>query len=320
MLQGTVVGLALITVVQLVVPNAPQVGNWRSTAGRERYLSAYDQVRDQWPSPFTTTDVPTRFGTARTYEWVGLTPDSPPVVLLPGRSSGAPMWRDNLNDLVREQRVIALDPLGDAGLSQQTVPLTSVSDQNAWLNDVLDAVSPDSPVHLVGHSFGGATAAGYATQHPDRVATLTLLEPVLTFGSPPSSLYFWSALILLPTPQSWRDEALRRIGGSDDEPESGSNAFEDPLTRMIDVGAREYSAKLPTPVILNSNDLAKLTMPVYVAIAGKHSLAGGETAAKRATTELPDATVKVWPGATHSLPMEVSAALNQDLLKFWKTR
>ena len=48
------------------------------------------------------------------------------------------------------------------------------------------------------------------------------------------------------------------------------------------------------------------------------SLAGGEAAADNARTHLPQATVKVWPGATHSLPMQVPDALGRELLEFWE--
>lgn len=43
------------------------------------------------------------------------------------------------------------------------------------------------PIHLVGHSYGGAVALRYALGRPENVATLTLIEPVafnlLRFGS-----------------------------------------------------------------------------------------------------------------------------------------
>ncbi|MBF9059214.1 alpha/beta fold hydrolase [Rhodobacterales bacterium HKCCSP123] len=38
---------------------------------------------------------------------------------------------------------------------------------------------PDTPCHLVGHSFGATVALRLALDHPDRVASLTLIEPVL---------------------------------------------------------------------------------------------------------------------------------------------
>lgn len=38
---------------------------------------------------------------------------------------------------------------------------------------------PDTPCHLVGHSFGATLALRLALDHPERVASLTLIEPVL---------------------------------------------------------------------------------------------------------------------------------------------
>ena len=60
-------------------------------------------------------------------------------------------------------------------------------------------------------------------------------------------------------------------------------------------------------------------MPVYVGLGGKDSLAGGAAAADKAQTHLPQATVKIWPTATHSLPMQVPDALGRELLEFWDT-
>jgi lipase len=38
---------------------------------------------------------------------------------------------------------------------------------------------PDHPTHLIGHSFGATVALRLALDHPERIASLTLIEPVL---------------------------------------------------------------------------------------------------------------------------------------------
>ena len=258
-------------------------------------------------------DIHTDFGVVRAYEWsTDETARTTPVVLLPGRSSGVPMWSVNLAGFAAGHRVIAFDALGDAGMSVQSSPLTSMADQAEWIDQVLRVLAPDG-VHLVGHSFGGATATAYARFHPERVRSLALLEPVFTFGYPPTRFMAWAMVASLPLiPEGVRERALGRIGGADGETES-----QDPMAVMIRTGTRHYSADLPTPSPLSEDEASTMTMPVYVAIAEHESLAGGERAAQRAQELLPRATVKIWPDTTHSLPMQEPEALGNELEGFW---
>lgn len=55
-------------------------------------------------------------------------------------------------------------------------------DHVADLVAVLDAVDLHQPVHVVGCSYGGAIATRTALDHPDRVASLFLLDPLLPVG------------------------------------------------------------------------------------------------------------------------------------------
>jgi len=49
------------------------------------------------------------------------------------------------------------------------------------LDELLDALEVDRPVHLVGNSFGGAIAYAMAAAHPERVASVVAIE-----GEPPA--------------------------------------------------------------------------------------------------------------------------------------
>lgn len=287
---------------------APGVGHFRSALGTAEYSGHYDDAIARLPSPDTTHDIPTDHGTVRVYEWEG---EGLPVVLFPGRASGTPMWSENLPGFIESRRVLAFDLIGDAGMSTQTAPLNSFDDQAVWIDQVLTELAPDG-AHVVGHSFGGAVAAAYASAYPEKAQSLALLEPAFTIAYPPPSMLFWSVVVSLPwLPGGLRDTAMEHVGGAEPGEMDGQD---DPVALMIAAGTEHYSSSLPTPSPLSDEQAARLTMPVYIALADRDSLAGSE---KQAKDLLPDASLTTWPDTTHSLPMQVPEDLNVVLQQFW---
>lgn len=298
------------------IAGPPGVGHFRSAEGRQVYLDAYAEALGTLPEPTATHDIPTGHGSVRVYEWsTDENREKAPVLLAPGRSSGVPMWGENLPALIAERRVLAFDPLGDAGMSAQTAPFASFGDLARPVDDVVRALAPEG-VHVVGHSFGGATAAAYALRFPERVETLTLLEPVFTLSRPSAGMLAWAMVGSLPfLPEGLRETALERIGGVEESP---ATFGDDPTARMIAAATEHYKAVLPQPATLTDDELAQLAMPVYVAIASDDSLAGGADAVERGEL-LPRGTIRTWPDTTHSLPMQASGELEPVLLGFFAT-
>lgn len=310
LLIALVVWLGADKAISILKP-APEVGLWRSHAGQVAYTQAYQSALAELPAPSAVLDVPTSYGSVRVLRWDG--EEGTPVLLLPGRSSGIPMWAENLPAWIGQRTIYAVDPIGDAGLSSQSVPLADFEDQAHWVAETMAGLGL-TKVHAVGHSFGGANAAILAVEHPELVASLSLIEPVFVLDALPPSTFFWATISQLPLPQEWRDHALAEIGGV-----TVSEIRErTPLSAMIDLGAQHYSAALPTPRTLTEAELAGLSMPVRVDLGGTQSLAGAGAEA-RVRSSIPGSTVVTWPGATHSLPMQESAALGAALLDFWAT-
>jgi pimeloyl-ACP methyl ester carboxylesterase len=256
-------------------------------------------------------DMATAFGTVRVYEFASTrTPGAIPAVLLPGRSSGVPMWASNLADLAAKRTVYALDALGDAGMSVQTRRIENGADQADWLDEAIAGLGSPT-VHLVGHSFGGWSAANYAVRHPERVATLTLVEPVFVFQGLRWQIYAWSLPASLPfLPDRWRDRMLSEIGGSEEIDR------DDPLTRMISDATEHFSAKIPLPERITDEQLRGLRMPVYAAVGASSSMHDPEAAVAVARATVKDVRVDLWPGASHSLPMEFPERLDREVLDF----
>ena len=88
-------------------------------------------------------------------------------------------WTRLTAELGTSYRVIAPDISGyGSQLGWTDLPMT-LADEVAHLGAAIDRV--EGPLHLVGHSYGGAIAFKIATasRFADRVRSLTLIEPVL---------------------------------------------------------------------------------------------------------------------------------------------
>lgn len=309
----TVTAVMLLAVGQIIdfATARPGVGYWRSAEDRARYVTAYDDAMADLPTPDAVLDVPTAYGTVRVIRW-GPDDGSIPVLLLPGRGSGIPMWGENLPGLIDGRTVYALDAVGDAGMSTQSVPLSDPKGQADWIAEALHGLGIER-AHIVGHSFGGASAALLAVHHPKVVASLALIEPIMVIEGMPASIYLWSAVLMLPGPQSWKDRALAEIGGTS----VADVQARTPISRMIDAGTTGYSAQLPMPMTLTDEQWQELDMPVRVDLGGHSELAGGQRSADRISSLLQEAEVTVWPGGTHSLPMNEHERIDAQLLGFW---
>jgi pimeloyl-ACP methyl ester carboxylesterase len=101
-----------------------------------------------------------------------------PVVCLHSSASSSAQWRRLAGELASRYHVLAVDLHGHGGTSAwpYTRPMR-LADEVALLRPLLAALP--SPIHLIGHSYGGAVAAKIALAIPERIQSLVLVEPVL---------------------------------------------------------------------------------------------------------------------------------------------
>ena len=123
-----------------------------------------------------------------------------PVVLLHSSACSSAQWRRLSETLSERFRVIAPDLVGYGGSDPWAGPGSlRLSDEAALVGQALaDDLGPgyDGPLHLVGHSYGGAVALHVAQRGlggpvPAKLTSLTLIEPVafhLLWNSDPNGL------------------------------------------------------------------------------------------------------------------------------------
>src|SRR5579863_5264492 len=102
-----------------------------------------------------------------------------PIVLVHGAGCNLEDMRLALGErLAGRHRVILVDRAGLGWSERKGRRGSSPAYQAAMLRDVLDRLGVARAV-VVGHSWGGALAAAFALDHPQRVAGLVLLAPPL---------------------------------------------------------------------------------------------------------------------------------------------
>lgn len=203
--------------------------------------------------------------------WCASFTGKPKLMLVHGVTSSAAMWAVNAAPLSATYDLIVPDLIGHGG-STNTWSGNSVDAQVEHLGAILDSLKVHEAVYVVGNSYGGAIAANFAEQRPDRTRALVIGDgPANTYNKALAD----SATIALGAPGGVRDffdpktpeEFLRNINGILYEPRKIPRWA---LKQMFDAGAERrpgYLALLDD-LMARESDYANRrymwTMPAYV--------------------------------------------------------
>lgn len=123
-----------------------------------------------------------------------------PIVLLHSSMSSKLQWYNLMESLSRDYLAIAVDfyGYGDSPYPENTEKFC-LSDEITLVESLLaDIIPPDEPIHLVGHSYGGAVGLRFCyrgeeqnLQNQRRILSLALFEPV-AFHLLPETEEAWS--------------------------------------------------------------------------------------------------------------------------------
>jgi pimeloyl-ACP methyl ester carboxylesterase len=234
-----------------------------------------------------------------------------PVVFLHCSASTGEQWWAQFERLSRHHRVIAPDLFGcGESESWQGRGRLTLEAEAAIVEAFIDYCG--EPVHLVGHSYGGALALRAALDYPDGIKTLTLIEPV--------------AFHLLRHDESHGVEHFRKVRGVADcislavlcgDYQAGMGCFVDywngegTWARMKDDKRAALAGRITRVVLDFAATTGEETTPAaYVrvgmptlVIRGDRSPAPVRHLAEVLEDTLPDAVLETVQGAGHMLPM-----------------
>lgn len=246
----------------------------------------------------------------------------PTVVLGHSSTASSGQWRSLVARLQNRYRLIAPDHLGYGRTAAYPGGSPLVEHELAIIDGLLNGVR--GSVHLVGHSHGGALLARTAVREPERVQSLTLIEPTL--------FYLLAATQRMTAHQEILDQAQRVIryvtAGDSEEAARGFidywvatgayDAMDDRVRAPVTAGMAKLRDEWPTAFEAREATLeavAALSMPIQL-IAGSNTTPAALGVIAVLRNIWPAAEYAEIAGAGHMSPVTHAERVNEVVERF----
>ncbi|MCX5206372.1 alpha/beta fold hydrolase [Streptomyces sp. NBC_00237] len=287
------------------------VGRYVSDELRDRYFAAADELYAMGAPIRSETDVETSFGTTHVYRYGTADPVADartPIVLIHGAGYSSAMWYPNTPGLSAERPVYSLDTPGDAGRSVQREPMWQPERAARWMDEALDALGLDR-VHLVGSSYGGWLVINQAHRRPERLASVTALDPG---GLEKVGLRFF-AWVFVSLFASFAPKALRpRLASWLEQPVIAVPE----LRRWVQLGARAFRVRRPAPLPLSDAELGSLRTPFNLIMGKRSLLVHPQRQLERVPRLIPGARAEIVAATGHGPQIDHPDLVNGRMLDF----
>ena len=241
----------------------------------------------------------------------------PPLLLISGVGFGGWVWHQQVPAFSERFRVISFDNRGVGRSDKPDEPYT-VELFAADALGLLEALRIER-THLLGVSLGGMIALQLSLDHPRRVDHLLLCST--TFGGPKTILPQSEVLRFMAQPGGTAEERFQRglslsfgPGFARAHPQEADFIRQ----KMSENRQPDYAYRRQIMAPLGFNVEARLIdirQPTLV-LAGEADQVIPSENARRLAQKLPDAQLKIFPGAGHLCPIERPEAFNRAVLDF----
>ncbi|ASU78807.1 alpha/beta hydrolase [Actinopolyspora erythraea] len=256
--------------------------------------------------------------------------DGPPVIFIHGWPLNADAWDDQLNAVAEQGfRAIAHDRRGH-GRSTQT---WYGNDNDTWADDLSRLIETLDlrGVTLVAHSMGGGELSRYVGRHGtsrlDRAVLLAAVPPLMlrTASNPEGTpIDVFDGIregMRRERSQFWQDLTETFFGSN----RPGNNVTQGNKDAFWLMAMRQgLKAGLDCVKQFSetdfTEDLGRFDIPTLVVHGDDDQIVPIEASARKSAEIIPDATLKVYPGAGHGLANVPGdkEKFNEDLLNFLK--
>ena len=305
-----VMGVLLWGGVMLSFSLNPADSIYKSTAYRDRLMKIYDAKLAQWPVPYETEMVETRYGNIHV---IISGPEAAPSVLLINASAlSGWSWIHNVEALSEKYRTFAIDNIGEGGKNEMTAPKNIPKNGREiaeFYSEICDGLGI-SKSFVVGASIGGYISTNFALYAPERVEKLVLLGS-MGYGSTFKTVL--AMIIAQGFPIKLIQEATFRwaFGDAPNVNESFGEWFRIYMKGLV-----------PNPIspsTFKPEQLRKLQAPTLAYFGIKDGVIGDAQKAKTLAENIPDVKIEIVESG-HVIGAELPEVVNPAILGFFQDK
>lgn len=274
---------------------------YKTEEGKQAILATYKGILQAWPVPNKQYTVQTSYGDTFVIE--SGNSGAPALLLLHGSMANSFTWFSDVAALSQHYHVFAVDLIGEAGFSAEARPAYQSGAYQNWLDEVLCGLGITT-CSMVGLSLGGWMALRYATVFPQKVKKLVLLCPGGLFRERRN--FLWKSL-LMKLKKGGVNKTLRGVMG-------GGQAEQDGMEQVlayIALISRQEKPRMAKLALFHDDELARLTMPVYVLFGDNDIVLRAQESIARIARIAPNVQTEILPNTGHAVVGQA-----QRILKF----
>ena len=311
---------------------------YKSEDGFKAVMGWYEDVTSKIDADVGSKYVTTRFG--RTHMLVAGPENAPPLLLIPGISGCAPLWRRQIPEFAKHFRVYALDIVGQPGKSDPITPSFLNDDFSLWLLDVLDGLQIDRS-HVAGTSVGGWIALRFGIFSPKRINKIVMLSPTgLSAARFPAKIWISKYLNKRKDANALQDD-LTAKSISKKSPGRSVGTFDRQLAKLMALCTRHYRVDRSMGIYNETTQkidfiagmkvlrkfffseprsyLKKFNVPALLVFGEHELLYNPYKVAKRAKIIMPGLQTDIIADAGHAAIYDKPDEVNVKVIKFLKS-
>lgn len=302
---GFLILLVLIKVVFL--KSEPKTTIYTSEENREKLMAIYNEKIAEWPEDTEDIFIETSYG--KVHVLACGESENPPILLFHAASMGAHSWAENLEPLINNFRIYAVDNIGEGNKSQLNDALVypnspkEIADFYAGIVEHLGIES--SPV--LGASNGGFIAQVYGYYYPEKVKSLALFGPMGLTQLSGKSIFMLGVASMYPLQAVRNNVAKWAIGNDEYVNQKYGDWFDQIMVSTI--------PSVSQPVPMTKEQKQQMKMPVLLFLGTKDPIVGDAETAKQTALDYPSIQIEILESG-HLISVEKAKIINKKLISF----